>query len=87
MEKEAIFAGGCFWCNEASFEAEEGVYEAISGYTGGTEENPTYEQVSSKQTSHREAVKVYYDPKKISYKQLVELHWRQIDPTDAEGQF
>lgn len=85
--KEAIFAGGCFWCNEASFEAEPGVIEAISGYTGGDEPNPTYEQVSAHKTGHRESVKVIYDPNKISYAQLVELFWRQIDPTDREGQF
>lgn len=85
--KEAIFAGGCFWCNEAAFEAEPGVIEAITGYTGGDEPNPTYEQVSAHLTGHRESVKVIYDPEKISYKRLVELFWRQIDPTDPDGQF
>ena len=85
--KEAIFAGGCFWCNEAAFEAIEGVTEVISGYTGGEEQNPTYEQVLSGTTGHHEAVKVIYDPEIISYKELVERFWRQIDPTDDEGQF
>jgi peptide methionine sulfoxide reductase msrA/msrB len=85
--KEAIFAGGCFWCNEASFEEMEGVYEVISGYTGGDEPNPTYEQVHAEETGHMEAVMVYYDPKKVSYRELVEAFWRQIDPTDGGGQF
>nr|AQS28341.1 hypothetical protein [uncultured archaeon] len=83
--KEAIFAGGCFWCNEAAFEATKGVIEALTGYTGGFEPHPTYKKVSSHQTNHREAVKVIYDPEKISYKELVEIFWKQIDPTDAEG--
>ncbi len=87
MKKEAIFAGGCFWCNEAAFEAAPGVIETISGYTGGDEPNPKYEDVHYRDTGHREAVKVIYDPSKVSYKELVELFWRQIDPTDAGGQF
>lgn len=85
--KEAIFAGGCFWCNEAAFEEIEGVKESISGYTGGDEPNPTYEEVLSGTTGHHEAVKIIYDPAVISYKELVERFWRQIDPTDTEGQF
>lgn len=87
MRKEAIFAGGCFWCNEAAFEATPGVVEAIAGYTGGLEQSPTYEQVHYGKTSHRESIKVIYDSEKISYKELIELFWRQIDPTDPEGQF
>jgi len=85
--EEAIFAGGCFWCNEAAFEEIEGVSEVISGYTGGDVINPSYEQVITGTTGHREAVKVFYDPEVISYEELVESFWRQINPTDAEGQF
>ncbi|HMV43472.1 MAG TPA: peptide-methionine (S)-S-oxide reductase MsrA [Leptospiraceae bacterium] len=83
----AVFAGGCFWCMESPFEKINGVKEVISGYTGGKKENPTYEEVSSGLTGHLEAVQVYYDPKKISYIQLLEIFWRQIDPTDPDGQF
>lgn len=83
----AVFAGGCFWCTEADFEKVPGVIDAISGYTGGTEVNPTYEQVSAHETGHVEAVKVVYDPDKVSYGQLVEWFWRHIDPTDSGGQF
>lgn len=85
--KEAIFAGGCFWCNEAAFEAVPGVIEVISGYTGGESVSPTYAEVSSGKTGHLEAVKVMYDSEEISYSELVELFWRQINPTDDEGQF
>lgn len=85
--EEAIFAGGCFWCMEAAFEEEPGVLEAINGYTGGNDDNPTYEEVSSGKTGHYEAVRVIYDSAKVSYTRLVELFWRQIDPTDAGGQF
>lgn len=83
----ATFAGGCFWCIEASFEAREGVVEAVSGYTGGTVEDPTYQQVCSGQTGHLEAVQVYYDSEKVSYEELLEVFWRSIDPTDDGGQF
>jgi len=83
----ATFAGGCFWCVESGFEKLAGVHEVISGYTGGHMKNPTYEQVSSGGTGHVEAVQVYYDPKLISYKALVESFWRQINPTDNGGQF
>ena len=83
----ATFAGGCFWCVEQGFEKIPGVIEAISGYSGGTEPNPTYEQVSSGSTGHTEAVQVYYDPTLITYKGLVEGFWRFMDPTDAKGQF
>jgi len=85
--KEAIFAGGCFWCNEAAFEGFEGVFEVTSGYTGGHKENPTYYEVTTGETGHKEAVKVIYDPSIITYKELVEKFWRQIDPTDNDGQF
>ena len=83
----AVFAGGCFWCTESDFEKVPGVIDAISGYTGGKEVNPTYEQVSAHATGHVESVKVIYDPAKVSYGQLVEWFWRHIDPTDAGGQF
>lgn len=83
----AIFAGGCFWCMESGFEAQSGVIEAVSGYTGGTKENAVYDKVASGLTNHFEAVMVYYDPSMISYEQLLESFWIQIDPTDGGGQF
>lgn len=83
----ATFAGGCFWCTESDFEKVEGVIEAVSGYTGGHTENPTYSQVSSGQTGHTEAVQVYYDPAVVSYDELLDVFWRTMDPTDANGQF
>ncbi len=85
--KNAYFAGGCFWCIEAAYDAYEGVIETISGYSGGKEENPSYKDVSSGKTSHRETVKVVYDENKITYQTLLNIFWRQIDPTDNEGQF
>jgi peptide methionine sulfoxide reductase msrA/msrB len=85
--EKAIFAGGCFWCMEPPFEKLEGVTEVISGYTGGHKENPTYEEVSAGKTGHVEAVEVIYDPSKISYEKLLDVFWRQIDPTDPGGQF
>jgi peptide methionine sulfoxide reductase msrA/msrB len=85
--KKAYFAGGCFWCMESPFEKVEGVIEVYSGYAGGTEANPSYKQVAGGKTSHREAVEVVYDSKKISYKDLLFIFWQQIDPTDAKGQF
>lgn len=83
----ATFAGGCFWCMEGPFESLEGVKSVISGYTGGTKENPTYEEVSSGTTGHAEAVQVTYDANKISYSKLLDVLWRSMDPTDAGGQF
>lgn len=83
----AIFAGGCFWCTESDFEHMAGVVSAESGYTGGTQANPTYEQVGSGRTGHIEAVRVTYDPRRISYRQLVDRFWPTIDPTDDGGQF
>lgn len=83
----ATFAGGCFWCVEAGFEKIPGVVEAVSGYSGGDEKDPTYEKVSSGSTGHTEAVQVYYDPKVISYEGLLQALWRMMDPTDANGQF
>jgi peptide methionine sulfoxide reductase msrA/msrB len=83
----ATFAGGCFWCLEADFEKVPGVVEAVSGYTGGKEENPTYEEVSSGGTGHVEAVQVIYDPQRVSYEELLDYFWRHVDPTDPGGQF
>jgi methionine-S-sulfoxide reductase len=83
----AVFAGGCFWCTESDFEHVEGVIEAVSGYTGGRTANPTYEQVSAGGTGHYEAVRVTYDPARISYAELARLFFRSVDPTDAGGQF
>ena len=84
---EAYFAGGCFWCLEADFDKVAGVVETISGYTGGDVENPTYKQVTYKNTGHYEAVKVVYDPQTVTYSELVDYFWRHIDPTDGGGQF
>ncbi|MEA3470451.1 MAG: peptide-methionine (R)-S-oxide reductase MsrB [Thermodesulfobacteriota bacterium] len=83
----ATFAGGCFWCVESAFEGKEGVIDVISGYTGGHKEHPTYEEVSAGTTGHTEAIQIIYDPERISYKELLDIFWRQIDPTDDEGQF
>lgn len=85
--KKAVFAGGCFWCMVQPFDTLPGIEAVISGYTGGHVENPTYEQVVSGTTGHTEAVEITYDSSKISYKELVEIYWRQTDPTDAGGQF
>lgn len=83
----AIFAGGCFWCVESDFDKVDGVLETISGYTGGKTKNPTYKDVSYNNTGHYEAVKIIYDPSKVTYKQLVHIFWRTVDPTDNGGQF
>jgi peptide-methionine (S)-S-oxide reductase len=83
----AIFAGGCFWCVEKDFEKLPGVIEVESGYTAGKTPNPSYEQVSSGSTGHAEAVRVIYDPQKVSYPQLVDYFWRHIDPTVKDRQF
>jgi peptide methionine sulfoxide reductase msrA/msrB len=83
--KTAVLAGGCFWCVESDFEKVPGVVEAISGYTGGRGENPTYEDYAAK--GHVEVVKVIYDPKKVSYRELLAYFWRHVDPTDPGGQF
>ena len=85
--ERATFAGGCFWCMEPPFEKLEGVVDVISGYTGGHRVNPTYEEVCSGTTGHYEAIQVVYDPKRISYEALLDVFWRQIDPTDAAGSF
>jgi methionine-S-sulfoxide reductase len=84
---EATFAAGCFWCVEASFEDVRGVRAVISGYTGGTEERPTYEQVCDHATGHAEAVRVIYDPREVSYPQLLAVFWRIHDPTTRDQSF
>jgi len=84
---KAVFAGGCFWCVESDFDKVGGVLSTTSGYTGGNVPNPTYEQVSGKHTGHAEAVEIVFDPKKVSYEQLVEHFWRTIDPTTKDRQF
>lgn len=83
----ATFAGGCFWCMEPPFEKMDGVKEAVSGFTGGEIVDPEYKLVASGKTNHREAVRVYYDSSVVDYRELLEVYWRQIDPTDARGQF
>lgn len=85
--ERAYFAGGCFWCIEADFERLPGVAEVLSGYTGGTTENPTYRQVTGGNTGHYEAVEIQYDPDLVSYEQLLYAFFRSVDPTDADGQF
>lgn len=83
----ATFAGGCFWCVESDFDHVSGVLETISGYTGGHVANPTYEQVSAGGTGHAESVEVVYDPRKVSYAQLLDYFWHHIDPTVKDRQF
>jgi len=85
--EKATFAGGCFWCVESAFDELRGVAEAVSGYTGGLEENPSYEEVSAGETGHLEAVQVSFDPLVITYPELLDVFWMQIDPTDVGGQF
>lgn len=83
----ATFAGGCFWCMQGPFDALNGVISTTVGYTGGTKENPTYEEVSSGYTGHAEAIEVVFDPEKISYEDLLEVFWRNVDPTTPNQQF
>jgi peptide-methionine (S)-S-oxide reductase len=85
--EKATFAGGCFWCMEQPYDALEGVVSVTSGYTGGQKKNPTYEEVSSGKTGHAEAVEIVYDPGKVSYKKLLDIFWRNIDPTARDRQF
>ncbi len=87
LQKTAVFGGGCFWCMEPPFEQLEGVINVMAGYSGGDEENPTYEEVSSGRTGHIESVRVVYDPEIITFKELLDTFWRYIDPTDPGGQF
>lgn len=86
-EARAVFAGGCFWCMEPPFDELDGVSATTSGYTGGHVENPSYEQVTFGDTGHYEAVEVTYDPEKVTYQQLLEVFWLNVDPLDAGGQF
>jgi methionine-S-sulfoxide reductase len=85
--KTAVFAGGCFWCIQPAFDKAPGVLKTVVGYCGGTEPNPTYDVVTSEKTKYRESIEVTYDPTKISYEQLLDIYWKQIDPTQADGQF
>ena len=85
--KKAILAGGCFWCIQTPYDKAKGVVKTIVGYTGGSAEDATYEKVSSHRTKHREAIEITYDPAQISYEQLLDIFWRNIDPTQADGQF
>jgi methionine-S-sulfoxide reductase len=87
VTKTAIFAGGCFWCMQPPFDRAKGVVKTVVGYSGGSEANPTYGDVSGKKTGHRESIEITYDPAKISYEQLLDIFWRQINPTQADGQF
>ncbi len=85
--KNAVFAGGCFWCIQPAFDKTAGVIKTVVGYCGGTEPNPTYKLVTSEKTKYRESIEITYDPAKISYEQLLDVYWRQIDPTQSDGQF
>ena len=85
--EKATFAGGCFWCMEPPFDKLDGVISTTSGYTGGTEKDPTYEQVSAGKTGHLEAIEITYDPAKVSYDQLLDVFWKNVDPTQHNGQF
>ena len=86
-QEKGIFAAGCFWCTEEAFEKLPGVISAVSGYTGGTVKNPSYQEVSSGRTGHAEAVEVTYDPAKVSYEQLLDVFWVNHDPTVKDRQF
>lgn len=84
---DAVFAGGCFWCMEGPFEKKDGVVAAVSGYSGGTTVDPLYYEVGTGRTGHAEAVRVIYDPKKVTFEALVAVYWKNIDPLQANGQF
>ncbi len=85
--EKAVFAGGCFWCMQPPFDRAPGVVSTLVGYAGGREENPTYKQVSSGETSHRESIEVTFDPTKISYEKVLEIFWHNIAPIQTDGQF
>jgi methionine-S-sulfoxide reductase len=85
--RTAVLAGGCFWCIQPAFDKTPGVIKTVVGYCGGTEPNPTYKLVTSEKTKYRESIEITYDPAKISYEQLLDIYWRQIDPTQSDGQF
>lgn len=84
---KATLAGGCFWCMEQPFDVLDGVISTTSGYIGGSKVNPTYKEVSAGTTGHTEAVEIVYDPKKVAFEKLLDVFWRNIDPTDKDGQF
>ena len=85
--KTAIFAGGCFWCMQEPFDQVKGVTKTVVGYTGGSKEDANYSAVSAHKTQHREAIEITYDPAQVSYDQLLDVFWRNINPTQADGQF
>jgi peptide methionine sulfoxide reductase msrA/msrB len=85
--KTAVFAGGCFWCIQPAFDKAPGVIRTTVGYCGGTEPNPSYELVGSEKTKYRESIEIVYDPVRISFAQLLDIYWKQIDPTQSDGQF
>ena len=85
--RTAVLAGGCFWCIQPAFDKAPGVIKTLIGYCGGTEPNPTYELVGSEKTSYRESIEITYDPVKISFEQLLDIYWKEINPTQADGQF
>ena len=85
--RTAVLAGGCFWCIQPAFDKAPGVIRTVVGYCGGTEPNPTYELVGSEKTKYRESIEITYDPAKISFDQLLDIYWKEIDPTQADGQF
>ena len=85
--RTAVLAGGCFWCIQPAFDKAPGVVKTVVGYSGGTEPNPTYEVVTSEKTKYRESIEITYDPTKISFDQLLNIYWKQIDPTQSDGQF
>jgi methionine-S-sulfoxide reductase len=85
--RTAVLAGGCFWCMQPAFDKAPGVVKTLVGYCGGTEPNPTYELVTSEKTAYRESLQITYDPGKISFGQLLDIYWKQIDPTQSDGQF
>ena len=85
--KQAYFAGGCFWCITPTFRELEGVENVISGYSGGTEENPTYEDVKYQRTGHRETIRIDYDPEQVTYSELLDIFLNGVDPFDPDGQF
>jgi peptide methionine sulfoxide reductase msrA/msrB len=87
VTKTAVLAGGCFWCIQPAFDKTPGVVKTVVGYCGGTEPNPTYELVGTEKTKYRESIEVTYDPAKVSFAQLLDVYWRQIDPTQSDGQF
>ena len=85
--RTAVLAGGCFWCIQPAFDKAPGVIKTLVGYCGGTEPNPTYELVGSEKTKYRESIEITYDPAKISFEQLLDIYWKEINPTQADGQF